>query len=252
MISLPDSVALVLAGAAAAVIGTAGGITSLISYPALLAVGLPALSANVANNVALVGSWSGSALGSKPELQGKAAWVWRWAAVAAVGGAAGAGLLLLTPSHLFDRLVPFLLTAGSIALLVEPAISAWRDQRAAKHNTFPLKAGISALSVYNGYFGAGSGVMTLTLLLVFVDHRLPTANALKNMLIGAGNVTSAVVLVIWGTVNWSATLPLAVGMLAGGRVGPVVARSLPAGVMRWLIVLFGIGLAVYLWIHPSS
>ena len=252
MLSVTDSVALTLAGAAAGVVGTAGGITSLISYPALLAVGLPALSANIANNVALVGSWSGSALGSKPELQGKAAWLWRWASVSAVGGAAGAGLLILTPAHLFGRLVPFLVAAGSIALLVQPRISAWRERRAAENSTAPLAAGLSALSLYNGYFGAGSGVMTLTLLLVLVDRHIPTANALKNMLIGAGNVASAVVLVAWAPVEWSAVLPLAVGMFAGGRVGPLVARRLPARVMRSLIVLFGMGLAVYLWLHPSS
>jgi uncharacterized protein len=241
-----------LAGMVAGLIGSAGGITSLVSYPALLAVGLPALSANFANNVALVACWPGSALASKPELHGKAAWLWRWTAVAAVGGAAGAGLLLLTPPGVFSRVVPFLVATGSLVLLFEPRLRAWRQRRASPSRTLALPAGLLAVSVYNGYFGAGSGVMTLALLLVLVDRHLPTANALKNMLIGAGNMVSAAIFALSGSVDWSAAAPLALGMLAGSRVGPLVARRLPAAVLRWLIVLLGMVLAIDLWLHPRS
>ncbi len=227
MISTLDSAALVLAGTAAGLIGSAGGITSLVSYPALLAVGVPALPANIANNVALVGCWPGSALASKPELHGKAPWLWRWTIVAAVGGAAGSGLLLCTPAGVFARVVPFLVAAGSLALLFEPRLRAWRRRRGTKDHTFALPACLVAVSLYNGYFGAGAGVMILTLLLVFVDRHLPTANALKNMLIGATSVVSATIFVLGGTVNWAAVAPLALGMLAGSRVGPLVARRLP-------------------------
>jgi uncharacterized membrane protein YfcA len=232
MISTLDSAALVLAGTAAGLIGSAGGITSLVSYPALLAIGLPALSANIANNVALVGCWPGSALASKPELRGTASWLWRFTVVAATGGAAGSVLLLLTPSGTFARVVPSLVAAGSLALLFEPRLRAWRQSRGTPDHKLALPAGLMALSLYNGYFGAGAGVMILTLLLVLVDRRLPTANALKNMLIGAAS--------------------LALGMLAGSRVGPLVARRLPAGLLRWLIVVLGMALATYLWLHPSS
>jgi uncharacterized membrane protein YfcA len=252
MISTLDTAALVLAGTAAGLIGSAGGITSLVSYPALLAVGLPALSATVANNVALVGCWPGSALASKPELHGTASWLWRWSIVAALGGAAGAGLLLLTPSGVFARVVPFLVAAGSLALLFEPRLTAWRQRRESQDHNLALPAGLVALSLYNGYFGAGSGVMILALLLILVDRHLPTANALKNMLIGAGNLVAATIFALSGSVDWSAALPLALGMLAGSRVGPLVARRLPAGVLRWLIVLLGMVLAIDLWLHPSS
>ena len=188
MISTLDSVALVLAGVAAGLIGSAGGITSLVSYPALLAVGLPALPANVANNVALVACWPGSALASGPELRGRASWVWRWAAVAAAGGAAGAGLLLSTPPGVFARVVPFLVATGALALLFEPRLTAWRERRASHPGKVALPTGVATLSLYNGYFGAGAGVMTLTLMLMLVDRHLPTANALKNMLVGAGTL----------------------------------------------------------------
>jgi uncharacterized membrane protein YfcA len=252
MISTLDSAALLLAGMVAGLIGSAGGITSLISYPALLAVGLPALSANIANNVALVGCWPGSALASKPELHGKAAWLRRWAPVAAVGGAAGAGLLLSTPPGVFAKVVPFLVAAASLVLLFEPRLRAWHQRRTSGGHNLILPAGLVALSLYNGYFGAGSGVMLLTLLLVLVDHRLPAANALKNMLLGAASLVSAAIFALSGSVEWSAAAPLALGMLAGSRVGPLVARRLPAGVLRVLIVLLGLALAIDLWLHPSS
>jgi uncharacterized protein len=250
-ISTLDSAALVLAGTAAGLIGSAGGITSLVSYPALLAVGLPALSATVANNVALVGCWPGSALGSKPELLGKAAWLWRWLGLAAAGGAAGAALLLSTPSGVFARIVPFLVAAASVVLLLEPRLRAWRERRGSQDHRLALPAGLAAMSLYNGYFGAGSGVMILTLLLLLVDGHLPTANALKNMLLGAGTLVSAVIFALAGSVDWSAAAPLALGMLAGSRVGPLVARRLPTGVLRWLVALLGMGLAIHLWLHPN-
>lgn len=251
MISTLDSAALLLAGMAAGLIGSAGGITSLVSYPALLAVGLPALSATITNSVALVACWPGSALASKPELHGKAPWLARWAALAAVGGAAGAGLLLSTPPGVFAKVVPFLVAGASLVLLFEPRLRAWHQRRTGGDH-LALPAGLAALSVYNGYFGAGSGVMLLTLLLVLVDHHLPTANALKNMLLGAASLVSAAIFAISGSVEWSAAVPLALGMLAGSRVGPLVARRLPAGVLRVLIVVLGLALAIDLWLHPSS
>jgi len=247
-----DSAALVAAGSAAGLIGSAGGITSLVSYPALLAVGLPAHAANIANNVALVGSWPGSALGSRPELRGRGPWLARWAGVSALGACGGALLLLVTPPHVFTRVVPFLVATGSLALLCEPRLRGRRGRRTEHEPTVFLAAGILPLSMYNGYFGAGAGVMTLTLLLVLVDRRLPTANALKNMLIGAGSALSAAVFVLFGPVQWSAVVPLGLGMLVGSRIGPLAARRIPPDLLRWLIVLFGIALAADLFLRPGS
>jgi uncharacterized protein len=107
---------------------------------------------------------------------------------------------------------------------------------------------VAVVSVYSGYFGAGSGVMLLAVLLVFVDADLPRANAAKNMLVGAGSVAAAAVLVVAGSVAWSAVLPLAVGMLAGSTVGPRVTRRLPPAVTRWAVAAFGLALALQLWL----
>ncbi|MGH3252790.1 MAG: sulfite exporter TauE/SafE family protein, partial [Trebonia sp.] len=239
-----------VAGLVAGVVGTAGGITSLVSYPALLAVGVPALPADVANIVALVACWPGSALASRPELAGKGAWLRRWAWLAAVGGALGSVLLLTTPADAFGQVVPFLVAAGSVTLLLQPRLSAVSGHHSRWHAGV-LAAGVLSVSAYNGYFGAGSGVMTLTLLLLTVDENLPNANALKNMLIGAASVISALTFIIFGPVEWAAALPLSAGMFAGSLIGPRLARRIPARILRGVIALLGVGLAVKLWIGPA-
>ncbi len=245
MISAPDTAFLVGAGVVAGLVGTAGGITSLVSYPALLLVGLPTLTANIANIVAIVTCWPGSALASGPELRGQGRWLRRWATVAAVGGGAGAALLLLTSPGAFARVVPLLVALGSLALLLQPRLAA--RQAARRHRgRLILPTGLLSLSVYNGYFGAGSGVMTLALLMVTVDGHLPRANALKNMVIGAGTVASSAALVVFAPVRWSAVVPLGLGLFVGSTLGPVVTRRLPATLLRRLVALLGFALAVEL------
>jgi len=263
------------AGAVAGLVGTAGGITSLVSYPALLWAGVAPLQANIANLVALVACWPGAAAASRPELRGRGPWLRHWSVVAAVGGAAGSVLLLVTPSGVFGRVVPFLVAAGSLALLLQPKIAARPSWRATVSTDTPdtaatadtpdtadrvdrvdrrprrelfLFCGVLALSVYNGYFGAGSGVLLLALLLLTTDPVLARANALKNMVVGAATITSAVLFAVVTRVDWAAVGPLAAGMLAGSLIGPWVARRLPPGLLRWLAAGCGLALAVRLWI----
>lgn len=250
MITPVDTGALVVAGVVAGLVGSAGGITSLVSFPALLAVGLAARSASIANSIALVACWPGSAFASQPELKGWGGWLSRWSTVALAGGAAGAALLVLTPGGTFERIVPFLVLAGSLALLFEPRLTAWRQRRQRDESIFALPTGLLFFSLYNGYFGAGSGVMVLTLMLLLVEQHLPTANALKNMLIGAGVLASAVVYVLTGSVSWSAAVPLGIGMLIGSSLGPRVARRVPPNTLRVIIAVLGIALAIQLWVDP--
>lgn len=245
-----NSVLLAAAGLLAGIIGTAGGITSLVSYPALLAAGLPALPANLANIVALVACWPGSALASRPELDGRGAWLARWALPAAAGGAIGAALLVSTPSRAFDQVVPFLVAAGSVALLLQPRIAALQQHEAAYRGPV-LFTGLFAVSVYSGYFGAGSGVMTLALMLVTAEPHLARANALKNMVVGAATIAAALLVVLLEPLRWAAVIPLGIGLFAGSLIGPHLARRIPAGLLRWLVALLGLGLAVKLWISPA-
>lgn len=244
--SLPEALFLVAAGAAAALVGSAGGITSLISYPALLAIGIAPLPANITNAVALVTSGLGSAASSRPELRGQRHKLWKLAFPAAAGGTAGAYLLLLTPAGVFAGIVPFLIAAASILLLVQPRISTWRDTQSSLHNGALAAAGIFGVSVYGGYFGAGAGVLTLGLMLILVEQNLARANAFKNIVLGIADVITAVVFVLAGTVVWTAALPLAIGAFVGGALGPAVTRRAPAHLVRIAAALSGLGLAAWL------
>ena len=244
---------LAVAGAVAGLVGTAGGITSLVSYPALLLAGVAPLQANIANLVALVACWPGSAVASQPELRGRVPWLRRWGAVAALGGAVGSVLLLVTPPGVFTRVVPFLVAAGSLALLGQPWLAArpsWRPD--AGWGRLLLPSGIVLLSCYNGYFGAGSGVLTLALLLLTTEPLLARANALKNMVVGAATITSAALFVVLTRVDWGVVAPLALGLFAGSLAGPWVARRLPPALLRWLVALSGLALAVHLWLDPAG
>jgi hypothetical protein len=254
VLSLGDTIFLVAAGVLAGVVGTAGAITSLVSFPALLIVGVPALGANVANIVAITATWPGSALSSRPELSGRSAWLWRYGTVAAIGGAAGTGLLLATPSASFKQIVPFLVAGGSLTLLATPrlrGLSGTGDPGPVREPAWTAIA-LLVISVYNGYFGAGSGVMTLALLLIASDDRMPVANALKNMLVGVATVVAAVGLAIWASVRWGAVLPLGIGAFVGAIVGPHVARRLPERTLRVLVAAIGLGFAVQLWLSHGS
>lgn len=239
------------AGVVAGAVGTAGGVTSLVSYPALLAAGLAPLPASVTNIVASVACLPGSALASRPELRGRARWLLPWAGVAMAGGVGGAALLVSTSPGAFAHVVPFLLLIAAASLLLQPRISSWRDRRRPKHGGLALPFGVLATSLYNGYFGAGSGVMTLALLMVTVDREVARANALKNVLVGVSSVASAVAFIVLGRAEWGATAALALGLFAGSTLGPALARRAPAGLLRWLVALTGLGLAVRLWVKPG-
>jgi len=232
-------------------VGTAGGITSLISYPVLLAVGLSPLHANMTNAVALIGNWPGSTLAGRPELEGRARRLRQLMPFAAAGGVVGTALLLVTPGSIFDHAVPFFLAAASIALLCQPRLATWRRRYLAGASRYLFYAGLFGVCCYDGYFGAGSGVMLLALILVAIDEQLPRANAYKNFLLGVSDVISAIGFAIFGSIDWVAACSLGFGAFLGGVYGPRLARRLPANALRIVVALVGLGLAVKLFIEPT-
>jgi uncharacterized membrane protein YfcA len=245
----PAHTLLVLAaGAAAGVVGSAGGTASLISYPALLAVGLSPLAANVTNAVAFVAAWPGSALGSRTELRGQGSWLRHQAPLIVAGSAAGAALLLLTPAPAFAKVVPYLLALAALALLLQPQATKWLASHPEGRHRLLLPVGLIAVSVYDGYWGAGAGIMTLTVLMIATAQQLVEANAVKNMVLGIADVTCCVVFVWCFPVDWPAVIPMAVGCLIGGAIGPSVTRRVPPNALRILAALAGLALAVRLWI----
>jgi len=243
----PQQLLLVCAGVLAGVVGTAGGITSLVSYPALLLAGVPTLTADVTNLVAFVVCLPGAAITSGLELSGRLRWVLRWAWVPAVGSAGGSVLLLSTTSDAFERVVPFLVAGGSLVLLAQRRLDA-RAAGRGQGSATALAGGLLPVSVYNGYFGAGAGIMTLSLMLFTVDRELLRANALKNVLVGVAAASSAIVLVSLTSVDWGAVVPLGLGMFVGSTIGPRLARRVPATYLRWVVGLFGMGFAVQLFV----
>ncbi|MEO6822736.1 MAG: sulfite exporter TauE/SafE family protein [Candidatus Nanopelagicales bacterium] len=235
------------AGLLAGIVGSAGGTASLISYPALLAVGIPPLTANVTNAVAFVAAWPGSAIGSRPELRGRGPWLRRWAPVVVAGSAVGATLLILTPASIFDQIVPFLLAFAAIALLLQPQISTWLARHPTSGGRLLLPGGMVAVSAYDGYWGAGSGVMTLALLMTTIEAHLPRSNALKNMLLGIADVTCCTIFILFMPIDWAAAVPMALGILVGSMIGPAVTRHVPGQILRVAAALAGLGLAAHLW-----
>ncbi|WP_308258100.1 sulfite exporter TauE/SafE family protein [Pseudonocardia lacus] len=261
----PETVLLLVgAGVAAGLCGSMAGLASLFSYPALLAVGLPATTANVTNTVALAFSTVGAAAGSRPELAGQARTVGRLALVALPGGALGAGLLLLTPPGVFEVVVPVLVAGASVALLLQPRLRARGERRRRADGpgavsadalgapvgsawpSRPVLAGVLLVSVYGGYFGAAAGVLMLALVLVGLPVSLLQGNALKTVLLGLANLVAAAGFAFFGPVEWWAVPPMAAGLLVGAWCGPALARRLPAAVLRTGIALAGMGLAVSL------
>jgi uncharacterized membrane protein YfcA len=240
-----DVVLLVIAGVVAGVAGSVAGLASLVSYPALLAVGLPALTANVTNTVALIMYTLSAASFSRTELAGQAGRVRRLALITAVGGAAGAALLLSTPAPVFEQLVPLLIGGASLVLLLQPVITRLTggvvDERSPA-----VAAGVFAVGVYGGYFGAAAGVVLLALLTVSVAEPLARLVAARNVSLGLANTVAAIGFALFGPVRWAAAAPLAAGFLVGGSLGPGLVRRLPGARLRVAIAVLGLGLAVKL------
>ena len=239
-----ELVLLFVAGIGGGLTGSMAGLASLLSYPALLAAGLPPVTANATNTVALVFNSVGSVTGSRPELTGRLHHVRSLAFVALGGGVAGSVLLLLAPARSFELAVPALIALASLALLLRPRPPD-PDGAPATHSLATL-AGAGAIAVYGGYFGAAAGVMMLALLLRVTREPLAAANAVKNLVMGLVNLTAAVVFVVTGHVDWVAAAPTALGLFLGGLLGPVVVRHVRPGPLRIAIAVLGLGLAVYL------
>jgi uncharacterized membrane protein YfcA len=247
-VSVGEAFVLLLAGLGAGLTGSVAGLASLISYPALLAVGLPPVTANVTNTVALVFSSTGSIIGSRPELVGQRGRVRQLVVAGLIGGAVGAALLLVTPAGSFERVVPVLIGVASVAILVRRRLI---DDVAPStpHRVGPgVVAGVGLVGIYGGYFGAGAGVMLLSLLLLSTHDTMPRCNAVKNVVLGLANGIAAVGFALFGPVRWLVVLPLGLGLLVGGRLGPIIVRRSPAGVLRVVIACAGLGLAVKLGI----
>jgi uncharacterized membrane protein YfcA len=244
-----NAILLVVGGVGAGLTGSMAGLASLVSYPALLAVGIPPVAANVTNTVSLLSNTVGTAAGTRRELRGQRRRLTRLSTVAALGGLAGAVLLLATPSAAFERIVPVLIALGAALLLLRDPLRRWAGHRSM---SAPVLSGLVFLiGIYGGYFGAAAGVLMLAVLAVAATEPFPVTNAVKSVALGASNLAAALIYAVVAPVDWRAAALLAVGCLLGSWLGPALVRRTPERPLRVAIASAALGLAAYLWWRAS-
>jgi uncharacterized protein len=238
--------------AAGAVNALAGGGT-LITFPMLTAVGIPAVAANVTNTVALCPGYLGATLAQWDDLRGQTRRMWSILPASVVGGVVGGILLLNTGERLFRSLVPLLILAASGLLAIQEPVRDWMKRRAAARSAAPGRAeGWGALpvglaAVYGGYFGAGLSVIVLAVLGLTLDDSLTRLNALKQAVSFSVNISAAIYFLFSGRVVWPAAIVMAGAALLGGVPGGRLAGRIKPSTLRWTVVAIGVVVAaIYL------
>ncbi len=249
----------VLAAAIGGAINAIAGGGTLVTFPALVGLGVPAIVANATSTVALWPGAVGSMYGYRDELAGARNWAIRFAIPSLLGGLAGALLLLRTPAERFDQVVPWLVLGATLLFLVQrPLMAALRKrsgEKAAASDDPAMRApGIGLLlfqfgvAVYGGYFGAGIGILMLAALGFMGFTNIHRMNGLKNWGGLCMNVVAAATFAIKGFVNWPVAIAMAVGALSGGYAGSRMAQRVPQEWVRRLVVLIGFAAAIWLFV----
>jgi uncharacterized protein len=238
-----EALAVWAAGVAAGAINAVVGSGSLITFPALVAVGIDPIVANVSNSIGLVpGSFTG-AYGYRVELRGQRDRLVRLGLASALGALAGGILLLYLDPAVFHVVVPLLIALACVLVVLQPKLNGWlaaRREQPHPHGGAALWLGVLAAGVYGGYFGAAQGVLLIGLLGAFLDDGLQRVNAAKNVLSLIVNGTAAILFILIAEVDWWAVLAVALGAMLGGFLGAKLGRRIPAPVLRAVIVVVGI------------
>ena len=236
-----EALAVLLAGIAAGALNTIVGSGSLLTFPTLLAVGLPPITANVSNTIGLVPGGISGTLGYRRELAGQRDRLVRLAIPALLGGTFGAALLLVLPAAAFEVIVPFLLLFAAALTAIQPWLTRRLESLRARpaHDNPLVVLAVFITAIYGGYFGAGQGVILMAFLLVLVHDDSQRLNGLKNGLIVLVNAIAAGIFILVAPVDWAAVAILAVGSIVGGQLGAGVGRRLSPGALRAAIVIVG-------------
>ena len=280
--SITSLLLILLAGIGAGFVGYAVGASSLVSYPALLAFGIPPVLANASNTVGVVGTGIGGVMGARKELKGQAVRSITYVVIGAFGGVAGAFLLLKLDPSVFEFAAPVLILLSSLIIAINPRgrmqakqaaadataqlkhIEATEATEAAKRATTPTAPhrppeqlvqpmsqdswwvwlGVAAVAIYSGYFGAGAGTLALAVLDAAKIGPFHKINALKTLIGTGANISASVVFIIQGAVDWPAAIMLCIGCFIGGYISPSIPRQIPANIMRAAAVIAGIILTI--------
>jgi uncharacterized membrane protein YfcA len=242
-------VLIALAAVAAGMVNALAGGGTLITFPTLTAIGLPAVAANVTNTVALCPGYLGATLAQAKDLRDQKGRLWFVIPAGVLGGVLGGFLLLRSGEKLFSELVPYLILLASALLAVQDPLRAWLLRRAGKNGQASISERWAALpvgmaAVYGGYFGAGLSVIVLAALGLLLEDTLTRLNALKQSISLSVNVAAATFFLFSGKVVWQAVLVMAVGALLGGALGGRLAGRVKPATLRWMVVCIGVTVAV--------
>ena len=244
-----QGVLVIVAGIWAGGINTVVGSGTLITFPVLLSIGLPPITANVSNTVGLFpGSFVG-AYGYRRELTGQRPRVVTLLSATIAGSTLGAVLLLVLPAGAFKAVVPALIVLALVLVVFGPRITnalAARGRAADDQVHWPLWVATFGIGIYGGYFGAAQGVLMMAFLGLMLRETIQRQNAVKNILAGTVNLVAAVVFVISSHIDWAAAGLIAVGSVAGGLIGAKIGRRLSPSVLRGVIVVVGVAAIVKL------
>lgn len=246
---MTDLLFLVGAGLLAGVVNALAGGGTLISFPALLAMGYPGLTATVTNAVALWPGYLGGVLGYRAELRGQRRGATSLSIAAVLGACVGSSLLLLTPGKLFESMVPWLVAFASLALLAQPWLRKLFGGEEGGPTSKLVYAGVFLGGCYGAYFNGGMGVVLLTVLGMFLHDNLHRVNAVRAVLALVISSVSVIAFSLFGPVNWQAAAVIAPASLVGGLLGTRLAKLMSAKVLRGVVVAFGLGVAVALALH---
>jgi hypothetical protein len=231
----------------------AGGGT-LITFPMLITVGIPAVAANITNTVALCPGYLGATLAELKDLSGIKQMLYVFGPMGALGGVAGGILLLNTGEETFRTLVPYLILLAAGLLAIEDPVHSWHARRVGRggvqHGHEVLKGfPVFLASIYGGYFGGGLSVILLAVLALVSHESLTRLNALKQVIALCVNLAAAIFFIFSGKVVWSATVAMAIGALVGGAIGGSVADRVRPSMLRWVVVVFGVAISIVYFIQ---
>ena len=233
-----------IAAVAAGLINALAGGGTLITFPVLMAIGLPPVAANVTNTLALSPGYLGGTLAQSKDLKGQEKRLWILIPTGALGGLIGGILLLQTGEKLFAQLVPFLILLASTLLAIQNPVRAWLTRQEEQNKSKTMSGvwvffSVFLAAIYGGYFGAGLSVIVLAMLGLVLNDTLTRLNALKQGIALATNIAAALFFVFSGRVVWSVALVMMVGALLGGAIGGKLASKIKPGALRWVVVTIG-------------
>ncbi|HEX6197030.1 MAG TPA: sulfite exporter TauE/SafE family protein [Jiangellaceae bacterium] len=236
-----EILAVVLAGLGAGMINTVVGSGTLVTFPTLLWVGLPPVTANVTNTVGLVPGAVSGAWGYRRELVGQRDRLVRLGSGTLAGAVVGSTLLLVLPPDVFATVVPLLIALACVLVLIQPwLVGKLKDRPRHAHGGPLVWLLVFGTGVYGGYFGAAQGVILIAVLALGLDETLQRVNAAKNVLAGLANLVAGLIFIVVADVDWAVAGLVATGAIAGGVLGARLARLLPATALRGVVVLIGI------------